>query len=176
LQAARSAWLDLSPHEIKWRDIGNFKRPEDRRALCAYSIFGQLLEASTGSVVMFKLPCGYLGKLGSNQRIFECIQTHKLLARCNAGASDVVAAAVDHLREGITKLSKWVQEKRIVMDVRLCAVDPDDRRAKASVAALDPHTITWSNVCDYYFPSEFHRMARACSGNNTIHHAHRYSK
>ena len=175
LQAARSAWLDMSPDEIKWRDIGNFKRKEDRMALCAYSISGQLLEATTGSVVMFVLPSGYLGSIGSDQRVFECISTYKLLDRCNAdSATDIVTATIHHLRDGITKLVQWVQEGRVVMDVRLGAVDPDDREVVASIAALDPHTITWSNVCDYYFPHDFHSMARACSGSNTIHHAYRY--
>ena len=42
----------------------------------------------------------------------------------------------------------------------------------STIAALDPHTVSWSNVCDYYTPSEFHEMARACSGSNTVHYAY----
>ena len=173
LARARSLWLESTPDEIKWRDIGSFKRAADRKALCAYSISGQLLEATMGSVVMFELPLGYMGGIGADQRVFECITFKDLIDRCLAGASDIVTATIDHLRGGITKLIEWVQKGKVVMDVRLCAVDPDDKASVASVAALDPHTITWSNVCDYYPPKDFHDMARACSGRNTVHHAYR---
>ena len=40
------------------------------------------------------------------------------------------------------------------------------------LAALNARSITWSNVCEYCPPQEFHRMARACSGANTVHYAH----
>ena len=42
----------------------------------------------------------------------------------------------------------------------------------SSIAALNPHTISWSNVSDYYAPRDFHKMARACSGGNTIHYGY----
>ena len=173
LAQARKLWLENTPDEIKWRDIGNFKRVADRKALCAYSISGQLLEATMGSVVMFVLPPGYMGVMTPDQRVFECISFNDLIDRCRAGAPDIVTATIAHLREGITKLLDWVRKGKMVMDVRLCAVDPDDKASIASVAALDPHTITWSNVCDYYSPKDFHDMARACSGRNTVHHAYR---
>ena len=41
------------------------------------------------------------------------------------------------------------------------------------IAALNPWTITWSNVSDYYKTSEFHSIARACSVNcDTLHFAY----
>lgn len=173
LAHARNAWLDKNPDEIKWRAIGNFRRAADRKALCAYSISGQLLEATMGSVVMFVLPPGYMGCLAVDEQVFECISSRYLLDRCRTGASDIVTATIAHLREGITKLLEWVLQGSLIMDVRLCALDPDDKASLASVAALDPHTITWSNVCDYYPAKDFHDMARGCSGNNTVHHAYR---
>lgn len=174
LADARSAWLKATPDEIKWRDIGNFKRISDRIALCSYSISGQLLEATMGSVVMFVLPPGYLGGLALNERVFECISLQQLTDRCLGGAPDIMAATVSHLREGIEKLLDWVQNGRVIIDVRLCAVDPEDPVSIAELAALDPHTISWSNICDYCPPKSFHDMARACSGRNTVHHAYRW--
>ena len=41
------------------------------------------------------------------------------------------------------------------------------------IAALNPWTMTWSNVSDYYKTSEFHSIARACSVNgDTMHFAY----
>ena len=75
-------------------------------------------------------------------------------------------------RDGIARLLQCVVTGQLVIDVRLYAVHSDDHDALASVAALNAQSITWSNVCEYCPPQEFHRMARACSGANTVHYAH----
>ena len=49
----------------------------------------------------------------------------------------------------------------------------DVKSLSATVAALKPWTMSWSNVLDYVAPREFHALARACSiHGDTIHFAH----
>jgi tetratricopeptide (TPR) repeat protein len=173
LEHARRRWVEGSPDTVKWRDIGNFRRVQDRTALCAYALSGQLLDATVGSVVMYALPGGYLGGLATDARVFETITFEGLMDRCLAdGSSDIVTATVAHLREGIGKLFSWVGEGRVEVDVRLCAVEPEDRATLSVIAALAPDTMTWSNVGDYCSAKDFHAMARACSGSATVHHAY----
>jgi hypothetical protein len=41
------------------------------------------------------------------------------------------------------------------------------------IARMQPFTMSWSNVCDYYSPSQFHEMAKACSGvEDTVHYGY----
>jgi hypothetical protein len=50
-------------------------------------------------------------------------------------------------------------------------VDPANPALLAHIASLQPTSMSWSNVCDYYHPAEFHAMARTCSRDGT-HTAH----
>jgi hypothetical protein len=29
--------------------------------------------------------------------------------------------------------------------------------------------MSWSNICDYFYANDFHNLARACSGEDTVH-------
>jgi hypothetical protein len=59
------------------------------------------------------------------------------------------------------------------LQVKLAAVEPRARAVQAKIRSLKPHTISWSNVCDYYHPADFHAMAKACSApEDTVHHLH----
>lgn len=58
--------------------------------------------------------------------------------------------------------------------VHLGAVLLDNREAVASIRALAPYTISWSNVPDYMHPADFHRLAQAVSApSDTVHFMHR---
>ena len=45
----------------------------------------------------------------------------------------------------------------------LMPVEPGAPDTAASLRALRPSTLSWSNLPDYYAPADFHRMARACA-------------
>ena len=51
------------------------------------------------------------------------------------------------------------------------AVEPTNTALLARIASLNPTSMSWSNVCDYIHPAEFHAMARACSCTG-VHTAH----
>ena len=39
----------------------------------------------------------------------------------------------------------------------------------ASIRKLDPWTISWNTICDYYHVEDFHKLLWACSGKDTVH-------
>ena len=73
------------------------------------------------------------------------------------------------LKTGIDKLKRNILGKSIIIDLNLEIVDISRPKILADIAALNPYTMSWSNICDYLKPAEFHAMARQCSGKDTIH-------
>lgn len=72
----------------------------------------------------------------------------------------------------VTKLISHVQQHHIVMEARYGVIAPDSPLLEV-IGKLDPYTISWSNLLDYCRSySDFHKMARACSGPNTVHFAY----
>jgi hypothetical protein len=171
LATARSGWLEKSTDLTYWRLIGNFKDSNDRMALCSYSLTGQLLDADVGSVVMFSLPYGYMGKLTRNESVFTTISLRNLMNE-RQSSTDVVEAVAKYLRKGIQKISILIKDGLLLVDVRLQAVEPSNKAVIASISAMNPYNISWSNVPDYFEPRDFHEMASACSGASTLHHSY----
>ncbi|EFJ53047.1 hypothetical protein VOLCADRAFT_85918 [Volvox carteri f. nagariensis] len=75
---------------------------------------------------------------------------------------DIVSAGVALLRRRVRRLACLLATGRVKVQVLLELVDPGDATA-AFISGLHPDSISWSNVPDFYAPSEFHAMARACS-------------
>jgi hypothetical protein len=69
LAASRRQWLD-STTDTQSTEIANFKQQQDRMAMCAYIITGQLLDADVGSVVMFAVPEG-VGEKAFNELFLQ---------------------------------------------------------------------------------------------------------
>ena len=57
--------------------------------------------------------------------------------------------------------------------MKLAAVTPDAKAVQAEIHTLQPYTMSWSNVCDYMHPADFHALARGCSApKETVHYLH----
>jgi tetratricopeptide (TPR) repeat protein len=170
LATARKRWLE--PLDWKWCSLGDFKQEADRMALCAYVLTGQLLpDADVGSVTMFALPAGYAGVRALNESFFHCLDAHALWERREA-APDIVAAGVALLRDGIAAMQGCLTRGDVRIELRLAALEPGSAAVRA-VAAMQPYTMSWSNVCDYFSFADFHALARACSAaKDTVHYAY----
>jgi hypothetical protein len=59
------------------------------------------------------------------------------------------------------KLMTRVRDEKIKISLRLANVCLGP--VAFEIASLCPHTISWSNVIDYFLPPNFHELARACS-------------
>ena len=172
LAAARKQWL--SDIDRKWYEIATFTKRADRDALCAYMLTGQLLDAEVGSVCMFVQPPEFPSQRSLDESVFHNIPA-QILWRRRRETPDIVAAAVAHLREGIKALAERVAAGKITVELRLHQLSPSSTAEMASISALKPFTMSWSNVSDYVSMRDFHAMARACSGPggaDTIHYGY----
>eukprot|EP00392_Amoebophrya_sp_AT5.2_P009779 g9807.t1 len=77
---------------------------------------------------------------------------------------DIVQQTTQLLYEQIQNLHRLVQAKKIAIELNCVTVSADNVALQQAIRAIRPHTITWSNVLDYFaVPSQFHKTARACS-------------
>lgn len=58
------------------------------------------------------------------------------------------------------------------MQVHCKLLAANQAAAVAEVRSLAAHTISWSNVCEFVAPREFHDLAAACAAPGTTHHLH----
>ena len=169
LKESREKWL---ANCTEFREpIGNFKQAEDRKSLCAYAITGELLKGETGSVVMWSFPTGYIGEISSEETIFQTIDFSELITH-RKKCSNIMQAAVEYFKTGIDRLSKFVREKSVIIELNFKIISAENKAAVEEISALNPTSISWSNVCDYFNPKEFHSLARKCSGRQTLHFAY----
>ncbi|KAF5827763.1 hypothetical protein DUNSADRAFT_18789 [Dunaliella salina] len=170
LSEARQIWLSSrvrSPYII-----GNFVRKADRVALARYLVSGELLQGTSGSLTMFAVPPQY-GKKEVDENFLQTIPFKEISETIlkSGGHLDIIAAGVEVLRTRIACLAEKVKSKQISLEVHYGAVDPANPDLLAHIASLKPTSLSWSNVCDYYHPADFHAMARTCSPDGT-HTAH----
>ncbi|KAJ3399966.1 hypothetical protein HDV05_001428, partial [Chytridiales sp. JEL 0842] len=79
-----------------------------------------------------------------------------------------VKAATAFLLDRIGAVSKLVANGTIEVTLHH---KPVDIRTAAEIHALNPYSMSWSNVCDYFKPAEFFKVARTASeGCETIHY------
>ena len=168
LKESREKWLANST-EFPLA-IGNFKQAEDRKSLCAYALTGELLKGETGSVVMWSFPTGYIGKV-TYENVFHTIDFIELIKH-RMKCSNIVQAAVEFFKTGIDRLSKFVREKSVIIELNFKTISAENKAVVEEICALNPSSISWSNICDYMNPKKFHSLARKCSGRQTLHFAY----
>ena len=56
------------------------------------------------------------------------------------------------------------------VEARFVEISLDDVETLRSIQEdLQPNSMSWSNVCDFMMPEDFHAMAKQCSGPQTKH-------
>eukprot|EP00976_Prorocentrum_cordatum_P032079 652328-Prorocentrum_minimum.AAC.1 len=66
-----------------------------------------------------------------------------------------------------TSIQQWTVE------IHHATVDREHQDTLKAIAGMQAWTVSWSNVCDYYTPAEFHALARACSAaEDTVHYGY----
>lgn len=165
LSHARSCWLDTAPVS----EIANFIHDVDKLALCDYILTGQLLDGCTGSVAMFSIPDSLHIIRSVQQDVFYTIGEDILFKNRDAGAVDIVSALIEHLRESIKKLSHHFEQNEVVVVIHHQSLDLTNTELLSSIRQLNAYTMSWNNVLDYFPRAEFHALAQACSGPDTLH-------
>ena len=148
------------------RLIANFKLKADRLALCRYCSVGQLLDGDSGSVVMFSLPYGYTTALDLN--VLQTVPFSKLMSHLPE-CDNVVDKVVTLLRSGFLKLRQLISSEKLHVEVHHCKDLFESKDSARLIHELNPTSMSWSNICDYFTPTTFLETIRRCSGDNTKH-------
>jgi hypothetical protein len=155
--------------------VASPQHKKDRMALSAYFLGGDVLPSGVndttlvGSTLMFVFP-PRIGALALNESIFHFIPIELLLKERQLGGKDLVQAAVSLLTTRVTTLGEIVRGGRVAVEVRGNYVSPEDADVIAEIRGLRPQSISWSNVCDYFKPRAFHRLASSLSSATTKHY------
>lgn len=176
LRESRDQWM--ANHDSPCSDmICNWKQKRDYLAICTYVMTGQLYynDLSVGSVVMFALPGG--GKVANNENVFEVVDLKELIEhyeRTDSEAKDCVHALTSFLESKILTLKERIHSNKITLEVYCEELSLSSSVLIKNICKeLQPYSMSWSNVCDYINPKDFHKLARRCStGNETIHYGY----
>ncbi len=63
-----------------------------------------------------------------------------------------------------------IRQHYIIVDLKCEKINLKNKSSIEEIKNLKPYTMNWSNLCDYYHPSDFHRMTLLCSVQDTIHY------
>eukprot|EP01042_Synura_sphagnicola_P001774 gene1774-2082_t len=156
---AGSEWLRTRSRSAIY--ICNLLRKADRLAVCEYHLTGALLGGELGSVVMFGLPRESYGNLETDIHFLGTIHVELLNeAWMKPGAGTVVDAACDLVLERIELLRRRVRAGKVFIQVHNMSISPENSEVFRFISALDPSSISWSNLCDYFTPQEMGAMLR----------------
>ena len=155
-------------------EIGQFRYKSDRVAFGLYEITRDFSlgteEPTCSNMLMFDCPDG-TAPLDTNESIFSCFPSHKLMDMLNssdlASVNTIMDAAHEFAMQGLRRLSMWAVTEQVTVEL-ICA---NISHIAENIAERQPCTMRWSNICDYMDYKDFHRLARSCSSHgNTIHH------
>lgn len=170
LKMARTGWLETHPKHSWSCMIANWNNKSDQLAMCTYALTGQLFTADVGSVVMYALPNGE-GSVAPDENVFHVICIRELLKKLDdRNCANCIDAATSILTDRVGKLMKRMQSGLIRARVKLGSISKENVALMGEIRALSPWSMSWSNVCDYITPTDFHYIARHCSGpSDTMH-------
>lgn len=168
-ELAMKRWLETATDHCM--SVINLVRKQDRVAMMRYLTTGDLLGGPHGSVVMFANP---KGRLAQDLNFLQCIYFQTLAKEwLKASVSDIVQAGVNLVSDRIDVLALLCQAGKVTIQAIHHSVGLDSPETLGEISALEPYTMSWSNVCDYFHPRDFFAIARRCSAKGkTTHYAY----
>jgi hypothetical protein len=169
LRRARDVWKKLT------NDIccsAHLQKLEDRLDASAYGLTGDFalssLDQLVGSTLLCDLPDG-TPPFELNISIYGTV-SHVITA-CDAlrDGTSLMRSIENSHEANVTKLLKWVDEGKISVTL----LHADVSESIPMIVSMHPHSMSWSNLPDYFGYRKFHALARSCSvGGDTIHFAY----
>ena len=183
LKEARAQWLEGRVRGKGCSCAALFRQLRDRLAVAAYEVTGAFgvveMKAESrsaaagaapqdddtvGSVVFFDNPEG-TPPVDDDETVLGTLALQTVLtAAFDLDSTFVHALEVVHLKN-IQKLIRWARSGDLVVELHHAAIED----VVEDIAAMRPYTMSWSNICDYVDPRDFHKLARACSSTDTMH-------
>jgi len=76
------------------------------------------------------------------------------------------------MNKKIEYIMKEVQKTKIKMSFRIATISPETPELLKEIQTMNPYTVDWSNIMDYFSKQDFFCMARAASSEDTVHYIH----
>ncbi|CAB9497422.1 expressed unknown protein [Seminavis robusta] len=142
-----------------------FAAKDDRVEMLRYHLTGSFgLQGDapcSGSILMFDNPL----KIVKSERhsVFETLSLKDVV--CSEEWNGSFFQTAEKVKEArVRTLMEHAQAGRVKVKLSVSLLDPDlTSPAIAEIRELNPKSISWSNILDYMTPSEFHKVAKACS-------------
>ncbi len=195
---ARQQHYDLlSPERVC--GVFSFLRENDRMALMHYVLTGEIglqselgcetpADALVGSMTMWSVPDTAPPMMHENAFSATAIG---LLVKSRQGYDNIVNVFEQQQLKALARLRRLLMENRVVIKLynkTLVNLPPPDKMLESparvkqwtslvhEIAALEPRTMSWSNLMDYFPLTSFHDVCRACSvtvpEKTTIHYGY----
>ncbi|CAI2167999.1 13289_t:CDS:1 [Funneliformis geosporum] len=125
------------------------------------------------SITMFNCNNG-ISPHSTSEFMHQMIPMDAILTRFQRKKTTFLNAMYEFLEQSITKICDWLsppegKSEKIDIYLHFQSVTNDYPELLTSIRQLDPWTMSWSNICDYFYAQEFHKMLQACSGEDTVH-------
>ncbi|GBC07966.1 hypothetical protein RclHR1_07820001 [Rhizophagus clarus] len=160
--------------------IANLIKPRDRVQVARHILTGEfpLMDDHQeknliASITMFSCNDG-ISPHSTSEFMFQMIPMDVILPKHKREETPFLNAIYNFLDDSITKICTLLSppvesSESIEIYLHYQMVTKDNSELLSSIRKLDPWTMSWSNICDYFYAQDFHRMLRECSGNETVH-------
>jgi hypothetical protein len=159
----------------------NLKSEQDRVDFLRYYRTKALYEDATttlGSVVMNTTS----DSIGIKQHFGNCVEavpTNILMTvyrNSNNGNGEKGVSFLNIIRsyfeEKVSQFSYHLRNGTLYFTPKLGTISIDAAEIINEIRCTNPYVISWSNLCDYIDPTEFHAIVRRASGSDTVHYVH----
>ena len=158
--------------EIGLSPLQNLRYEIDRidyaRYLFTGCIFGESGEDYVfGNSTMFSLPKGFENHRREEENFFYGLS----MSNFNYKHS-LMKTVTDKVTSGLNEVIKLVQEGQLVCKFHTGELSVGKAETLEEIKKLNPVLVDWSNVPDFLTVDDYFAMAKACSGTETMHHAH----
>jgi hypothetical protein len=160
--------------------VANLMEPRDRVQAARYILTGEfpLMDDQQeknliASITMFDCNNG-ISPHSASEFMFQMMPMDVILPKNKRKVTSFLNAIYKFLEDSITKVCTWLsppagKTEAIEIYLHFQTVNNENSELLSSIHQLDPWSMSWSNVCDYFYARDFHRLLRACSGDETVH-------
>ena len=177
LKTALENWFKWKSPEEPFEPCANFKLEVDRVNYARYVITGYIFEEkeenlSHGNRTMFSFPPNVNVTARDDHENFY--YTFDVSNNFDIEYKGSLKLSADtYMMKKMDMLRKLVNEKSLKMTFKQGFVSKTNPTLSMKIRSMNPTTIDWSNIPEYFFPNEiFFDMAKKMSGENTIHYLH----
>ena len=155
--------------------VFRMKNETDRVKFCRHLLTGSIFvdekNIVCGNKTMFANVCGT--EKAGGELFFKAIDLNASRFQKKDCFEDLLfKTIVEVTKNSVNDFRSFVKMGKIVCHLHTKYVDPEDMEFAATIQRLNPHSIDWSNVLDFFEKNNFIRFARACSVDDTVHTMH----